>query len=176
MTKESKMISSLYSTTLAQMYKCSFDNDIEQYKILKSHLDDLIIEELDSDDHMYLRAGIILECMNNFKSHTTPRNNNKTTSEYSTVHTWVRRNMAELIGLKVVDKFSSLESGRRPDFLVLDDEVRYPVECKKVFNKRSLNQLEQYMIEMGVNKGYAVAPKLTIKLPDNIIFIQSDEV
>ena len=75
-----------------------------------------------------------------------------------------------------IDKFPSLESGRRPDFLVLDNGVRYPVECKKVFNRKSLNQLEQYMVEMDVNRGYAVAPKLTIKLPDNIIFIQSDEV
>ena len=170
------MISSLYSTTLAQMCKCSIENDIEQYKILKEHLNDLIHEEIDSDEHMYLRSAILSECMSNFKAHMTPKNTRQTTNEYSTVHTWVRRNMADIIGLDVIDKFPSLDSGRRPDFIVLDNGVKYPVECKKTFNKRSLNQLEQYMIEMGVNKGYAVAPKLSIELPDNIVFIQSGEV
>lgn len=170
------MISSLYSATLAQMCKCSAENDIEHYKILKEHLNDLIHEEIDSDEHMYLRSAVLSECMNNFKIYMTPKNTRKTTNEYSTVHTWVRRNMAELIGLDVVDKFPSLESGRRPDFLVIDDGINYPVECKKVFSKRGLNQLEQYMIEMGVDKGYAVAPKKTIELPDNIIFIQSSDV
>ena len=114
--------------------------------------------------------------MSNFKAYMTPKSTRKTTNEYSTVHTWVRRNMAEIIGLDVIDKFPSLDSGRRPDFIVLGDGVKYPVECKKTFNKRSLNQLEQYMIEMNVDKGYAVAPKKTIELPNNIIFIQSSDI
>lgn len=170
------MISNLYSTTLAQMYECSLRNDIEQYKILSEHINDLdLIEEL-TDHHLHLKTAIIFESMNNFKAYMTPKNTGQTTNEYSTVHTWVRRNMADIIGLDVIDKFPSLDSGRRPDFIVLDNGVKYPVECKKTFNKRSLNQLEQYMIEMGVNKGYAVAPKLSIELPDNIVFIQSGEV
>ena len=166
------MLSSLFSTTLAQMYACSLENDTEQYKILSEHLSHLNFESI-SFEHELLRQAVISASMENFKLSATPKNNSKTTSEYSSVHTWVRRNMAELIGLSVIDKFPSLESGRRPDFLVIDLDTKYPVECKKVFNKKSLNQLQQYMIEMGVNKGYAVAPKKTIELPDNIIFIQS---
>lgn len=133
----------------------------------------MVLEEINSDDHMYLKTAIIFSCMENFKLHMIAPKNNKTTSEYSTVHTWVRRNMSAIIGLDVVDKFPSLESGRRPDFLVVDSGVKYPVECKKVFNKKSLNQLEQYMLEMGVEKGYAVAPKKTIDIPNNIVFIYS---
>lgn len=168
------MISNLYSQTLAQMVQATLNKDFDQYHILKSHLDELVFEE--TELHSYLRHAVIMECMTNYNLSMQPKNNNKTTSEYSTVHTWVRRNMAELIGLDVVDKFPSLESGRRPDFLVIDDGINYPVECKKVFSKRGLNQLEQYMVEMGVDKGYAVAPKKTIELPDNIIFIQSSDV
>ena len=168
------MISTLYAQTLAQMVEATLNRDFDQYLILKSHLDDLAFEE--TRLHSYLRHAVIMECMTNYKLSMQPKNNNKTTSEYSTVHTWVRRNMAELIGLDVIDKFSSLDSGRRPDFLVVDNGVNYPVECKKAFNKRSLNQLEQYMLEMGVDKGYAVAPKLTTELPKNIIFIQSSDV
>lgn len=170
--KELKMISDLFSTTLAQMYACSLENDTEQYKILSEHLSHLSFESI-SLEHELLRQAVICASMENFKLLTTSKDKSKTTSEYSTVHTWVRRNMAELIGLDVIDKFPSLESGRRPDFLVIDSNTKYPVECKKIFNKRSLNQLQQYMVEMGVDKGYAVATKKTIELPDSIIFIQS---
>lgn len=166
------MINPLFATTLAQMYSCSLENDIEQYKILKEHLSDLNIVSLDLESEL-LRQAVICASMENFKAYLSPQNKNKTTSEYSTVHTWVRKNMAELIGVNVIDKFPSLKSGRRPDFLVVENNIQYPVECKKVFNKKSLNQLEQYMIEMGVTKGYAVAPKKTIDLPENIVFIQS---
>ena len=170
------MISSLYATTLAQMYECSISNDVEQYKILSKHLDDLDLIEGGTDHHIHLKTAVVFESMNNFKIHYKPKNNSKTTSEYSTVHTWVRRNMSRLIGCDVVDKFPSLESGRRPDFLVIDSGTKYPVECKKVFTKRALNQLQEYMIEMGVDRGYAVAPKKTIDLPSSIIFIQSSDI
>lgn len=164
------MISNLYSTTLSQMYQCSLNNDIEQYRILSEHLNHLVFEN--SEDHEFLRQAVLASCMENFKAFLVPPKKSAT-NEYSDVHTWVRKNMAGLINLDVIDKFPSLESGRRPDFLVLDNGNKYPVECKKVFNKRALNQLEQYMREMGANKGYAVALKLSIELPVNIIFIES---
>lgn len=169
------MISSLFSTTLAQMYACSLENDTEQYRILSEHLNHLNFESV-SLEHELLRQAVICASMENFKSSTISKNNSKTTNEYSTVHTWVRRNMSGLIGCDVVDKFPSLESGRRPDFLVVDSGTKYPVECKRVFTKRALNQLQEYMIEMGVDKGYAVAPKKTIDLPSNIVFIQSSDI
>ena len=156
------------------MYACSLENDVEQYKILSEHLNHLNFESI-SFEHELLRQAVICASMENFKLLATSKNNSKTTSEYSSVHTWVRRNMSESIGLSVIDRFPSLESGRRPDFLVIDSGTKYPVECKKVFNRKSLNQLQQYMIEMNVNKGYAVAPKKTIDLPSNIIFIQSSD-
>lgn len=170
------MISNLYSTTLAQMYECSLRNDKEQYKILSEHINDLDLIEGLTDHHLHLKTAIIFESMNNFKTFSNPIDKRKTTNEYSTTHTWVRRKMSSLIGLDVIDKFPSLESGRRPDFLVFDNGVKYPVECKIVFTKRALNQLQQYMIEMNVDKGYAVAPKKTIELPNNIIFIQSSDI
>lgn len=169
------MISRLFSTTLAQMYACSLENDVEQYRILSEHLSHLDFEST-SFEHELLRQAVICASMQNFKLLTAPKNNSKTTSEYSSVHTWVRRNMAESIGLSVIDKFPSLESGRRPDFLVVDSGTKYPVECKKVFNKKSLNQLQQYMLEMGVDRGYAVAQKKTIDLPSSIVFIQSSDI
>ena len=169
------MISSLYSTTLAQMYECSLRNDKEQYKILSEHINDLDLIEGFTDYHLHLKTAVIFESMNNFKTFSHPIDKRKTTNEYSTVHTWVRRNMSDLIGLDVIDKFPSLKSGRRPDFLVLDKNIEYPVECKRVFTKRALNQLQQYMLEMNVNKGYAVAPKKSIELPCNIVFIQSND-
>ena len=170
------MISNLYSTTLAQMYECSLRNDKEQYKILSEHINELDLIEGFTDHHLHLKTAIIFESMNNFRTFSNPIDKRKTTNEYSTTHTWVRREMSSLIGLDVIDKFSSLESGRRPDFLVLDNGIKYPVECKMVFTKRALNQLQQYMIEMNVNKGYAVALKKTIELPDNIVFIQASDI
>lgn len=167
------MINSLFATTLAQMYSCSLENDLEQYRLLKEHLDDLNLVSLDIESEL-LRQAVLCASIENFKLRMVAPNTNKSTNEYSLVHTWVRRNMANILGLDIIDKFPSLESGRRPDFLVLDNGVRYPVECKKVFNRKSLNQLEQYMVEMDVDRGYAVAPKLTIDLPENIIFIQSE--
>lgn len=167
------MISNLYSTTLAQMYQCSLENDTEQYKILSEHLNDLGFEC--SLENELLRQAVICASMENFKAHSiTPKKS--TTNEYSSVHSWVRSNMSGLVGLDVIDRFPSLESGRRPDFLVLDNGIKYPVECKMVFTKRALNQLQQYMIEMNVDKGYAVAPKKSIELPDNIVFIQSSDI
>ena len=170
------MISSLYATTLAQMYECSLRNDKEQYKILSEHINDLDLIEGVTDYHLHLKTAVVFESMSNFKTFSNPIDKRKTTNEYSTVHTWVRRNMSNLIGLDVIDKFPSLKSGRRPDFLVIDSGIKYPVECKKVFTKRALNQLQEYMIEMGVDRGYAVAPKKTIDLPSSIIFIQSSDI
>lgn len=165
------MISNLYSTTLAQMYACSLENDTEQYRILSEHLNHLNFESV-TLEHELLRQAVICASMENFKLQAiSPKKS--TTNEYSDVHAWVRLNMQKVTGLEILEKFSSLASGRRPDFLVISDEKRYPVECKKVFNKKSLNQLQQYMLEMGVSIGYAVAMKKTIELPPNIVYLQS---
>ena len=165
------MISNLYATTLAQMYQCSLENDMDQYKILSEHLNDLNFDfGIESE---MLRQAVICASMENFKSNMIAPKKSMT-NEYSDVHSWVRRNMAKIVNMDVIDKFPSLCSGRRPDFLVIDCGKKYPVECKKKFNKKSLNQLEQYMTEMGVDKGYAVAFSLETELPDNIIFIKVD--
>lgn len=87
--------------------------------------------------------------------------------EYSHVHTWVRNNKS--LGFK---QGYRLKSGRYPDFIFSKDGKDYPVECKKTFTRKSLNQLKTYMDEMNVSIGYAVAVKNNVDLPDGITFIE----
>lgn len=91
-------------------------------------------------------------------------------SEYATVQAWFKKHHGSLVPNSTI---MAMESGRyMPDFMIEVAGKRYPVECKKVFKERSLNQLKAYMDHFGCDNGYAVANKLDIELPENITFIQ----
>lgn len=94
-------------------------------------------------------------------------------NEYATVQHWFRNNHTQLIDDSKLVRGVVGQTGKyRPDFLIdFHGELR-PVECKKVFNQRSLNQLECYLSDFGVTSGYAVAFELKCNLPDYIEFIR----
>lgn len=90
-------------------------------------------------------------------------------SEYATVQAWFKREHESLI---IGSSLVKVKLQRyRPDFVVVANGETLPVECKKVFNKRALNQLLAYMDDMNAHHGYAVAHKLTTALPENITLI-----
>ena len=93
-----------------------------------------------------------------------------THSEYGVVHFWFRNNFQHHIKKGVLEKVTKRQ-GLIPDFLVIVDSETRPVECKKTFNERSLNQLLTYMKAWDSQHGYAVGFQLTCELPQNITFI-----
>lgn len=91
-------------------------------------------------------------------------------TEYGLVQSWFKKNHAGLIPGSSLEK---VKAGRYvPDFMIkhplLDRAI--PVECKKTFNARSLRQLQAYMDHFDSDFGYAVACKLDIELPGNVVF------
>jgi hypothetical protein len=94
-------------------------------------------------------------------------------NEYGDVQHWFKNNHKQVVqGSKIV-RVTGGKTGRyRPDFLIDLNGELLPVECKKTFNSRSLNQLECYLSEFGASIGYAVAFELKCKLPDHIEFIK----
>lgn len=122
-----------------------------------------------SDDAYLVVSLAIHSIIDDIKTRAVNDNAGKRTkaSEYGDIHTWVRlkSNLNYIEGRK-------LPSGRIPDFILKENGAEYPIECKLVFTNRSLNQLKTYMREMKVDKGYAVAAKLTTKLPTGITFIK----
>lgn len=93
------------------------------------------------------------------------------TSESGRVCSWFRKNIesiipgGELVEVKAIKK-------KRPDFLVKQEEIVYPVECKLCFDDKAVRQLQGYMKLWQVEKGYAVAPEKVCSIPDSIVFIQ----
>lgn len=76
---------------------------------------------------------------------------------------------AKIINKKVIDK-------NYPDAWVAIGEEELPVEMKRdKFNEKALQQLQRYIKVYQTNRGIAVAPKLSVSLPDNIIFIPFDK-
>lgn len=64
-----------------------------------------------------------------------------------------------------------------PDAWVELNGEDLPVEVKRYcFDKKALCQLQRYIDFFHTNGGIAVAEKLTVELPDNIVFISLDQV
>lgn len=96
----------------------------------------------------------------------------KTTSNEKSVYEWVKSNEKNLF-----KDFSIVKRKNHPkhipDFWVSNGIEYRPVECKlREFNKAALKQLLRYMNFYNCKSGYAIAKELTVKLPDNIIFIK----
>jgi hypothetical protein len=83
-----------------------------------------------------------------------------------------KNKVKELFGknAKVIEKVN--DPHYRPDIWIRIENQDIPVEIKQNnFNKKSLKQLEGYMEFYNAKYGIAVGSKLTVKLPDNIVFI-----
>lgn len=94
-------------------------------------------------------------------------------TEFATVQYWFRENYKYVIDDAVLkNDITNYRGEYRPDFYVIVDGEKRPVECKKTFNDRAVNQLDCYMKKTGASIGYAVAFKLKCKLPPNMIFIE----
>ena len=93
------------------------------------------------------------------------------TSESGLIHPWFQANYKNFItNAELVPVIA--KQGKRPDFLVNIDGVVCPVECKLIFGKPALKQLQGYMNLWQSSIGYAVANKFKVNLPSNIIKIQ----
>lgn len=93
-------------------------------------------------------------------------------TEYGLVQSWFKKNHADIVPGSSLEK---IKAGRyMPDFMLRHPllERVIPVECKKTFNARSLRQLHAYMDHFGSDFGYAVACKLDVELPENVVFFE----
>ena len=90
--------------------------------------------------------------------------------EYKTVQAWFKRHHSKIIPGSVILRLK--KERYVPDFMIEAGEKNYPVECKKVFDDKALNQLKAYMEHFGCTHGFAVANRLKTKLPENIVFIE----
>lgn len=96
----------------------------------------------------------------------------KTHTEYGLVQSWFKKNHADLVPGSSLEK---VKAGRYvPDFMLKHPILGrvIPVECKKTFNARSLRQLQAYMDHFESDVGCAVACKLDVELPENVVFFE----
>lgn len=94
----------------------------------------------------------------------------KTHTEYGLVQAWFKKNHADIVPGSSLEKIKAARY--MPDFMLRHPllERVIPVECKKTFNARSLRQLQAYMDHFDSDFGYAVACKLDVELPENVVF------
>lgn len=93
-------------------------------------------------------------------------------SEFHTVQYWFKSNYSTIAGAAMVDDVTCYTGDYRPDFYVIVDGEKRPVECKKSFTERSRNQLDSYLKKSGASVGYAVAFELKCELPPTMIFVE----
>jgi hypothetical protein len=120
----------------------------------------------------YILHAARMEIVKNFQlSSDGGHKKNNLHSEFAVVHYWFRNNCEKVIPGGVINRHKKI-NGYNPDFFVNVNGNIYPVECKKTFNDRALNQLKDYMAAYKSKHGYAVAFSLKTELPKNITFIQ----
>jgi len=93
------------------------------------------------------------------------------------IHCKFNKNVNKIFGANA--KVVKIKNNARhiPDAWVDIDGEKIPVEIKlNKFGKNALIQLQRYMHFYKCAHGIAVAKKLTVKLPNNIIFISIDEL
>jgi hypothetical protein len=123
------------------------------------------------EDVAYLAMCVTCELAKAQLGSTTHEKNKHT--EFATVQYWFKNNIEFVISGGVLkNDVTNYRGDYRPDFYVIVDGEKRPVECKKTFNERAVNQLNCYMKKTGASIGYAVAFKLKCKLPPNMIFIE----
>lgn len=121
------------------------------------------------DDVHLLKLGVISEISIAARSARPSKANPH--NEFAVVHYWFKNHFSEAVqGAKLV-RFDR-RAGSNPDFMLRVDGEQRPVECKRIFNARALNQLLSYLTAYGATHGYAVALRLICALPPNITFIE----
>ncbi|WP_180110776.1 hypothetical protein [Acinetobacter sp. YH12098] len=152
-----------FADVLAHAYDASLEQDFEtMISLLK------FTEKNDDGKSVtfsMLRMAVQDACIFNYKLSVSPEKK-LGEDEYSVVHSWVKI-YGQRNGIKIV-KGKPLASGKRPDFFAELEGETVPVECKKSFTSKSLAQLLEYMHEMNVKSGYAIACDFKVDLPDNI--------
>ena len=159
---------------LSAAAELAFDGDFQASSMFINMARDLATESQEKDVSI-LAACVSSQLAECIKSSTTHEKNKHT--EFSTVQYWFKRNYESVIADSIIKNDISNYRGKyRPDFYVIVDGEKRPVECKKTFTERSMNQLDSYLKSTKANIGYAVAFNLKCKLPDNMIFIQCPPV
>ena len=98
----------------------------------------------------------------------------KEKNEYS-VHTLFKENYSKFYEGEII--YHKNNPRHIPDAWVEKDGECIPVEMKRYcFDKQALEQLTRYINFYNCKHGIAVGEKLTVKLPDNIIFISIDSL
>ena len=155
---------------LSAAAELAFDGDFQASSMFINMARDLATETQEKDVSILAAcvSSQLAECIKN----STIHEKNKHT-EFSTVQYWFKRNYESVIADSIIKNDISNYRGKyRPDFYVIVDGEKRPVECKKTFNERALNQLNTYMKVTNAKIGYAVAFSLKCNLPENVIFIQ----
>ena len=159
---------------LSAAVELAFDGDFQASSMFISMARDSATESQEKDVSI-LAACVSSQLAECIKSSTTHEKNKHT--EFSTVQYWFKRNYESVIVDSIIlNDVSNYRGKYRPDFYVIVDGEKRPVECKKTFNERSMNQLDSYLKKTGASIGYAVAFKLKCKLPPNMIFIECPDV
>lgn len=129
--------------------------------------------ELASEDqsfHVAILAMAAMEQVNLSMLASVAKKTPSTHTEYGIVQSWFKKNHADLVPGSSLEK---IKAGRYvPDFMLKHPllERIIPVECKKIFNARSLRQLQAYMDHFDSDFGYAVGCRLDVELPKNVVF------
>lgn len=155
-----------FADALAHAYDASLEQDFDSMVHLLKFIESN--DDGKSVTFSMLRMAVQDACIFNYKLSVSSEKK-RGEDEYSVVHSWVKL-YGNKNGLNIV-KGEPLSSGKRPDFYAQFDNQVVPVECKKSFTSRSLAQLIEYMNEMKVQIGYAVACDFKVELPVNIIKI-----
>jgi len=120
-------------------------------------------DEKDKATFDWIACAVVTDISNNIIS----RN-----SEHGKVHKWFKLNHSAVIpGSKIIKVVA--KNKKRPDFLIKLNGLTYPVECKLSFGTNALKQLQGYMKLWNAPIGFAVASKFVVKMPSNIVVIQS---
>jgi len=157
---------------LSAAAELAFDGDFQASSMFINMARDSATESQEKDVS-FLAACVSSQLAECIKSSTTHEKNKHT--EFSTVQYWFKRNYESVIADSIIKNDVSNYRGKyRPDFYIMvdGDGEKRPVECKKTFNERALNQLNSYMEVTNAKIGYAVAFSLKCNLPENVIFIQ----
>lgn len=89
------------------------------------------------------------------------------------VYKWFKQNYKNELGKSVEIVHNKNNPQHIPDFWVLYNGVKTPVECKlDVFNQKALQQLQRYMNFYGSAYGIAVGNRLGCEMPSNIVFVK----
>ena len=89
------------------------------------------------------------------------------------VYKWFEQNYKNELGEKTQIIQNKNNPQHVPDFWVLYNGKKTPVECKPGdFNKKALQQLQRYMKFYGSACGVAVGERLVCDIPQNIVFVK----